>query len=64
MNNLECLLEKLFKEKEYLLYLWFGVDIVIVVYLIILDGLFVEMLYGGRLECLEKRIFLIWNVFW
>src|SRR6478609_3779742 len=29
-----------------------------------LDGLFVEMLYGGRSERLDKRISSTWNVFW
>ncbi|MED3867331.1 TetR/AcrR family transcriptional regulator [Priestia megaterium] len=63
-NNLECLLEMLFKEKEHLLHSRFSADTATAAYLTILDGLFVEMLYGGRAERLEKRIASTWNVFW
>ena len=63
-NNLECLLETLFKEKEHLLNSQFSADTATAAYLTILDGLFVEMLYGGRSERLDKRISSTWNVFW
>ncbi|MBQ4869244.1 TetR/AcrR family transcriptional regulator [Priestia megaterium] len=63
-NNLEHLLEELFKEKEYLLHSQFSADTATAAYLTILDGLFVEMLYGGRSERLDKRISSTWDVFW
>ena len=63
-NNLECLLETLFKEKEHLLNSQFSADTATAAYLTILDGLFVEMLYGGRSERLDKRISSTWDVFW
>ncbi|MFS0906183.1 TetR/AcrR family transcriptional regulator [Priestia aryabhattai] len=63
-NNLECLLETLFKEKEHLLHSKFSADTATSAYLTILDGLFVEMLYGGRSKRLEKRISSTWGVFW
>jgi len=63
-NNLEDLLETLFKEKEHLLHSQFSADAATAAYLTILDGLFVEMLYGGRSERLERRISSTWDVFW
>ncbi|MCM3184508.1 TetR/AcrR family transcriptional regulator [Priestia megaterium] len=63
-NNLEHLLETLFKEKEHLLHSRFSADTATAAYLTILDGLFVEMLYGGRSERLDKRISSTWDVFW
>ncbi|MFP3669246.1 hypothetical protein SB717_29375 [Priestia sp. SIMBA_032] len=58
------MLESLFEEKDHLLHSKFSADTAMAVYLTILDGLFVEMLYGGRSERLEKRISSTWDVFW
>jgi AcrR family transcriptional regulator len=63
-NQVEYLLESLFKEKSDLLNGKFSADTTTAAYLTILDGLFVEMLYGGKSERLQKRIFSSWNVFW
>ncbi|YCA46142.1 TetR/AcrR family transcriptional regulator (plasmid) [Bacillus sp. JZ8] len=63
-DRLECLLKLLFEEKGDLLNSNFSADTVTAAYLTILDGLFVEMLYGGRSERLQKRISSSWDIFW
>jgi len=58
------LLESLFEEKDHLFHSKFSADTAMADYLTILDRLFVEMLYGGRSERLEKRISSTWYVSW